>query len=215
MTREEILEEYNKNKNLSGADLSWADLSGVNLWGANFSGANLSKVDFSGADLSWADFSEVNLWGANFSGANLSKVNFSGVNLWGAINLPSQFCSNLNILKFQKGKLTAFKYLNLNLKSPYEHFQYEIGKEYICENYNTDERILCSRGFNIATLEWCLQNTGCNITDYVYIEVEFLAEDIVAIPYNSDGKFRVKKMKIVRQIPKEELEELIKPLYPK
>ena len=184
MTRDKVLAKHNKDKDLTGADLSEVDLTRVNLSGANLTGANLSEAD-------------------------LTRVNLSG-----AENIPFQFHSNLNILKFQKGTLTAFKYLNSNLTSPYKNFQYEIGKEYICDDYDNDERILCSKGFNVATLEWCLQETNCDVKNKVYVEIEFKAEDIIAIPYNSNGKFRLKKMKIVRQIPKEELEKLIKPLYP-
>ena len=111
-------------------------------------------------------------------------------------------------MKFQKGKLRAFKHLNGN-KSPYENFEYKIGKTYICKDYDSDERKLCSKGYNVATLDWCLKDTNYNLSK-TYIIVEFEAKDIIAIPYNSDGKFRVKKMKIVRKLTKKEKEKLVK-----
>lgn len=186
MTREEILNKYKKDKNLSRADLS----------GANLSGANLNWADLSGAKLNGADL--------------------SGAKLIGAINLPKEYQSCLNILKQQKGKLIAYKYLNKNWESPYQKFTYKIGETYTCEkeNEDNDERILCSKGINVATLEWCYRDNFNNIEDCIIIEVEFAVKDIIAIPYNSDGKFRVRKIKVLRQIPKEELEEYFKPLYP-
>jgi len=129
-------------------------------------------------------------------------------NLRNAENLPLSFKSDLNILKFQKGKIRAFKYLNGN-KSPYEHIEYKIGKTYICKDFDDDERKLCSKGYNVATLDWCLRDTNYDLSK-TYIIVEFEAKDIVAIPYNSDGKFRVKKMKIVRKLTQKEKEKWIK-----
>ena len=54
-----------------------------------------------------------------------------------------------------------------------------------------------------------LQDTGFDLSK-TYVEVEFDAKDIVAIPYASDGKFRVQKFRVIRKIPKKELEKLIK-----
>ena len=98
--------------------------------------------------------------------------------------------------------------------SPYQNKEYKIGETYESENYSDDERVLCAEGLNVATLDWCLRDTNCDLTK-TYIEVEFDANDIVAIPYNTNGKFRVKKFGVIREIPKAELEEYIKPLYPK
>ena len=59
--------------------------------------------------------------------------------------------------------------------------------------FDTDERILCSSGFNVATLPWCNANKG---PGNIIVEVEFYAKDIIAIPYATDGKFRVKKLRV-------------------
>jgi len=120
------------------------------------------------------------------------------------------------ILKIQKNKLIAYKYLYGN-HSPYKNFKYEIGKTYQIKTSDceTDETILCGPGLNVATLEWCLRDTNCCINPNIsYIEVEFDPKDIVAIPYNSDGKFRVKKLKVIRKLSEKELEKALKPLNP-
>jgi hypothetical protein len=126
--------------------------------------------------------------------ANLREANLGEADLWGAKNLPSQFACELNLLKFQKNMLLAFKYLNGQV-SPYQNFTYKIGETYICEDGNSDERILCNKGINLATLEWCLMETNNDISK-TYAIFEFYPFDILAIPFNSDGKFRVKKLYI-------------------
>ena len=147
-----------------------------------------------------------NLWGANLREANLWGANLSGANLWGAKNVPPLYADNLNLLRFQKGKLRAFKYLNGD-ESPIDDnkITYKVGKTIIEKDYDTSDLVLCSRGLNVATLEWCLREG--NIGENTFIEVEFLAKDIIAIPYNTDGKFRVRKLKVIRKIPKAELKK--------
>ena len=164
------------------------------------------------ADLSGANLYRANLYGADLSGANLCGANLYRANLCGAKNIfPKIFRNALSILKHQTGKLKAFKYftkLDGRLISPYQHTDYVVGKTYIADKYNTDETELCGEGLNVATLEWCLRDTKC-AKNIAYCEVEFYASDIVAIPFISDGKFRVKKMKLVRIVPWEEIKNII------
>ncbi|MBU0977996.1 MAG: pentapeptide repeat-containing protein [Nanoarchaeota archaeon] len=147
---------------------------------------------------------------ANLRGANLWEADLRGANLWEADNVPSIFKTDLYILKAQPGKLRAYKFLNGD-KSPYQNFKYEVGKTYTADDCDDNELVECSRGINVATLDWCLRRTNGDLTK-TYIEVEFLAKDIVAIPYFSDGKFRVRKVKALRKLNKKELKEYLKPI---
>jgi len=101
----------------------------------------------------------------------------------------------LYILKEQspRTKLFAYKFLNKNLISPYQNFQYEIGKIYTANEVDTDERHACGAGLNVATLAWCKRNMN---PDSIIVKVSFYAKDIIAIPFATDGKFRVKRMKV-------------------
>ena len=185
---ESIKELAGKNKaNLGGANLVGANLREANLGGANLGGANLGGAD---------------LWGSNLMGANLV----------GAKNLPSQFKSDLNLFKWQSSKLLAFKYLNGDV-SPYQNFKYEIGKEYSVEDGSSDDRILCDKGINLASLEWCLRETNCE-SSKTYAIFEFDPKDILSIPYNSDGKFRVSRARYIRNLTEKEIKKAIEPLYP-
>ena len=139
---------------------------------------------------------------ANLSEANLRGANLSEANLWGADLLP-----DLYILKFQPPKtiLRGWKYLR-DGKSPYQSAEYEVGKVYTEKDFSTDERITCNRGLNVATLQWCLNDSP---SDVEFIEVEFYAKDIVAIPFATDGKFRVKRFKVLRKIIRDEAEKIV------
>ena len=188
----DVLFEYERKNNSMKLTLEVAVSRGKNLSYANLYNANLSNADLSYADLYNADLSK-----ANLSNADLSKAK-GNIKLWR---------NELSIIKQQDCLLKAYKYLNGN-KSPYQSFKYEIGKEYTFDDLDTDETVMCGRGGNVATLEWCLRDTNCDL-DKTYIEVEFHSKDAV-IPFSSDGKFRVRKFKILRKLTKKELQAFLK-----
>ena len=128
-----------------------------------------------------------------------NKKNLRGANLSGA-NLLLNIC-NLYSLKLltKSTKLRYWKYLE-DGKSPYQKFPYEVGKEYTFDEYSDNERELCAKGGNVATLQWCLRD---NTEADEFIEVEFQVKDIAAIPYFSDGKFRVKRFKVLCKLNRE------------
>jgi hypothetical protein len=184
--------------NLRSADLSFANLSSADLRSANLRSANLSSADLSSADLRSADLSF----------ANLSSADLSFANLRSAKNLSYKYHDSLNLLRFQKGKLVAYKYVNSDMKSPQNgSLHYEVGKTIKEDDYQTDDTILCDKGLNVASLEWCLREGSFGSP---IIEVEFKASDIVSIPYNTDGKFRVKKLKVVRLLSEKEIIKMLK-----
>ncbi len=171
--------------NLSGADLSGANLSGADLYGANLYGANLYGADLSGADLSGAYLYGANLYGADLSGANLS----------GAKGINKYLTTPLYSLLDQTGEIIAHKLVNADGLAPFNGgITYEIGKEYEEPSANTDENEQWAKGLNVATLDWCIKNwsSGQRI-----LLVSHTVADIAAIPIASDGKYRVKKLKVV------------------
>jgi len=198
---------------LQSADLQSADLQSADLRYADLRYADLQSADLQSANLRYADLQDADLQSADLQSADLQSANLQYADLQGAKNIPSQYCTSLSILKSQKGLITAFKYLDKGMISPYQNHEYKIGETYETDKYDTDERVLCGEGYNVATLEWCLRDTDCDL-DRIYIEVEFMASDIVTIPYNSDGKFRVRKLTVVRKLTEKELKAAIKPLYP-
>ena len=188
------------NADLRNAYLCNADLFYANLRNANLHNANLRNADLRNTNLHNADLSNANLRNANLSNANLTDIKICNI-----------YRSNLNILKLQKNNIFVFKYLRKNLKSPYQNFQYNIGKTYISENSNNNEFIQCGAGINVATLEWCLTNCDNNFDNFVIVECEVNPKDLI-IPFNSDGKFRIKsggKVKINRILTEKEIEKIL------
>jgi hypothetical protein len=205
------------------ADLSYADLSSANLSYADLHSANLSYADLSSANLNYANLSSANLSYANLSYANLRYANLRYANLSSA-NLRSAdlrsadlsyakykeplFLPDLYSLKLlpQDTTLTFWKYLK-DGKSPYQHVEYEVGKEYRFDDANSDEKELCAKGGNVATLIWCLKDS---LEADEFLEVEFKVKDICAIPYGTDGKFRVKRFKVLRKITRKQALAILK-----
>jgi len=208
-----------KEANLRGAaffraNLSAADLSGANLQEANLRGANLKAANLKRANLQGANFRESKLWWTNFERADLTRAKFEwadtrGANFSGArIENTTGIIPDLYILRMQQPniKLRAWKYL-YNGKSPCQGAKYEVGKTYTEQNYSRDERNQCDRGLNVSTLEWCLRHSSGYKSEFM--EVEFQAKDIIAIPFATDGKFRVKKFRVLRKISRREAEKII------
>ena len=182
---------YLRDANLRGADLQGAYLQGAYLRDANLRGADLQGADLQGADLRGAD-----LRGANLRGADLQGADLQGAYLRGAENFDkSRWLPDLSLLTNQtpNTKLYAFKFLHSDFTSPYQNFQYEIGQNYEADEVNTDEFHDCGAGLNVATLAWCKRNMN---KGQIIIKVSFFVRDIVVIPFSTDGKFRVRKMKI-------------------
>ena len=202
-----------RDANLRGANSLCADFRGVNLRDANLRGANLRDADLQDANLRGANLRGTDLRGANLRAANLRDVDLRGANLRDA-NLrdakykePLFICDLYSLKLLPKNTiLTYWKYLIGGL-SPYQDAKYEIGKEYKFKDYDSDENKQCGLGGNVATLMWCLKD---NLAVDEFIEVEFKVKDIVAIPYISDGKFRVKKFKVLRKINRKEAVRLLK-----
>jgi len=89
ITREEVIELYQKGESLNFYDLSELDLSGLDLSGADFTMARCEKTNFSGAvlrnvkfykntSLQEADFSDADLTEAQFEFLVLQKAKFAG-----------------------------------------------------------------------------------------------------------------------------------------
>ena len=139
--------------------------------------------------------SRANLTWANLTGADLTRANLTWANLTRAKNISPERFTPLLMLKDQIGPIRAYKLVKANMEGSYNgDIRYEIGGEYTEQSPNTDPQEQCGRGINLATLDWCLKE-WCH--GYRVLIAEFFAEDIAAIPYGTDGKFRVRRCRIV------------------
>jgi len=212
-----------RNANFSGSMYTYVDFTGAMISGAvfhhtyfncvNFQGANLQLADFTDSTLIHVNFNYTDLNGAIFKCAHISDINFRNATL---DNITFKHTKNkifpeifpdLYLLKMQspETKLKAWKYLLNNSTSPFYEYRYKVGKTYTEKIYSTDEKLDCSMGFNVATLQWCLKNNEHKTGKF--IEVEFSAKDIIAVPFATDGEFRVKKLKVLRKLTRKQAEK--------
>jgi hypothetical protein len=190
--REALEAAVSSDANLGGANLRDANLRDANLRGAYLGGANLG-----GANLRDAYLRDANLGGAYLRGAYLGDANLRGAYLRDAKGLNSYAVNDLLILADQVGKIRAYKLVSREGIGPFNGgITYEVGQTYSVKDADCDSDTQCGPGINLATLPWCIQNwsEGMRI-----LLAEFSAKDIAAIP-NGDGKFRVHKAKIVKEL---------------
>lgn len=190
---------------LRGADLGEADLREANLGEANLREANLGEADLGGANLWGADLGGADLREANLGGADLGGANLGGANLGGARGFAPERVNDLLILLDQVGPIRAYKLVDSGYRSPIQSsgkLTYRVGDTVEAEA-DPDPSVQCGRGVNVATLPWCLSNWR---SGYRILVCEFKRSDIAAIPVG-DGKFRVGKCKVVREIDQDQIYE--------
>lgn len=181
--------------NLSGSCLTGANLSQADLRGASLSDAYLVKANLSGADLSRADLSGADLSGADLSLAELFQADLSGTILTGAIGLDIYKMTPLMMLLDQPGEIVAYKLINHRREGPFRGgVRYDIGKEISVDDADENPHHECAPGINVATLDWCLREWK---PGFKILKVSFTAADIAAIPITTDGKFRVRRCRVV------------------
>ena len=171
--------------------------------GADLGDANLWAADLGGADLGGADLRAANLGAANLGDADLGDANLRDANLWGAKGLAPERVNDLLLLLDQVGPIRAYKLVDSAYQSPIQSsgkITYRMG-ETVEAKADTDPDTQCGKGINLATLPWCLKNWQ---SGYRVLVMEFKKTDIAAIPIG-DGKFRVSKAKVIREIPEVEV----------
>ena len=193
---------------LCGADLTSANLSGAYLCGADLSSANLSSAYLCGANLCGSDLTSAYLCGANLTGAylcgsDLSSANLCGANLSGAKHFNPWRADALRILLDQPGKIRAYKLVTSECRSLMVHggsgtpLDYSVGMKLEIADASTDEAVQCAAGISLCDFTFA----ACNWREGQRIMLcEFTRNDIAAIPHGTDGKFRVKKCKVVGEV---------------
>jgi hypothetical protein len=184
-----------RGADLRSADLRGANLRGANLYGADLRGANLSSAYLRGTNLSSADLRSADLRGTNLSSAYLRGANLYGADLRGAEGFSPERYTPLLFLHDQPGPIRAYKLVNEHDEGIYNGgLKYVIGEFVEVSEFNTDITEQCSAGINLATLDWCLREWR---EGHKILICEFTAADIVAIPTATDGKFRVRRCKVI------------------
>ena len=174
-----VLEQHRKWLAREGgrkADLRWADLSGADLRWADLSGADLSR-----ANLRWADLS-----GADLRWADLSKAT--------GLLSPVEFI----IERFEKtdAGIVVYKTFNEIYAAPND---WKIEPDsIITECVNFDRCTDCGSGINVAPVDWIYENHPVGRVWKCLIEWSWLSG--VCVPYNTDGKIRCSRLRLIEPV---------------
>jgi hypothetical protein len=171
MTRDEII----KNKRgLIGAYLRDADLRDANLSSAYLIGADLRDADLRDANLSSADLRDANLSGAK-----------------GLLDPAEWIIENFEITHHG---IIVYKTFG-TVYNPNKDWVVNEGK-IIEEVPNTNRQDECGCGVNVATLAWVRRHTCRTATIWkcLIVTIDLLG---CVVPYNTDGKFRASRVKLL------------------
>ena len=195
------------NADLTDAVLTGADLTGAVLTRADLTDAVLTGADLTDAVLTGADLTRADLTRADLTRADLTRAVLTGAVLTGARGMNPNRLSPLRLLREQPGHIRAYKIVTsagegiCSRRDGHTPITYAVGESYAVEGADTDETRDCGAGLHVATLDWCLREWR---EGYRIFVVEFEASDIAAIPIASDGKFRVRRLTVVREVSAEE-----------
>ena len=101
--------------------------------------------------------------------------------------------------------MKKYKVLNANMISPRQNYQYEIGKQYHCDDFDTDTTDDCSRGFYATDIDGLPYTFRCTTEQRVF-ECEVSGRSVEIPPY----KCRYENITLVREVEKSEIVELAK-----
>ena len=124
------------------------------------------------------------LW-ENKEGANLWRANLQGADLYGA-DLP--FSVEIGNIYY---KSVNFDGKNITSPTFDSTFKWKIGMIYKCDNFNDDIRLACAEGFHLFTKVQAERWEGNAL-----MKVQVL-KGKVCVPIQSDGKFRVERLKVL------------------
>jgi len=94
----------------------------------------------------------------------------------------------------------GYKYLKADGTSPYNGFAYDLeNKRQLKTNLDEDANKDCGEGWNLATLQWIINNT--NIMDKIIVEFSIPKKARIVVPSNSNGKFRTDIIKLKKVHP--------------
>ena len=175
-----------------------ARAKGADLRGADLRAADLRDADLRGAYLGGADLRDAYLRDADLRGAYLGGAELRAADLRDANGIHPARVTDLAILADQVGKIRAYKLVTSEGYGPFNGgVKYEVGETLKARDADTNADAQCGAGINLATLPWCLTNWR---QGYRVLLCEFTAKDIAAIPTATDGKFRVSKCKVIREV---------------
>jgi uncharacterized protein YjbI with pentapeptide repeats len=191
--------------NMSDTNMSGADMRDTNMSGANMSGADMSDTNMRRANMSDTNMRDTNMSGANMSGADMRRANMSDTNMSGA-NMSANLSQTKGIKDMSKWFSENFKnntkgyivYKAIGNTTYNLNQNWKIKKgEYLTENVNFNPTFECGCGVNFGTMDY-IYNNYKEAKEIWECLIEF--QDLIStvIPYDTDGKGRCGRLKLIR-----------------
>ena len=144
------------------------------------------------ADLCGADLSSANLYHADLRDANLSSADLSGAK--GLLSVKDWL--NANFKKNKKGYIVYKAEGDTYYPAP-KHWK---NSRFITEVVNPNRTNECGCGVNFATKKWIYKHYP-DISGNIWLcRIEWLDLGSLVVPYNTDGKARCARLRLVKQV---------------
>jgi len=195
---------------LEGANLERANLISANLERASLEGANLSSADLERASLERANLERANLEGANLERANLERANLEGANLSSATGLLSASAWMEKHFSREENNdgYIVYKAAGETYFSAPPSWRIETNA-IIKEVPNPCRTTSCGSGVNFGTARWVLlAYENSRVTVWRCLLAWSDLPDVV-VPYNTDGKARCARLKLLEEITLQELAAVV------
>lgn len=189
-----------KNSNLNGSNMINLEAVHTSIVNTSLCNCSLLKSKFTECDLSYSNLKRANLSDAVFKKTIFKKTLMSDsilndTDLSECIGLVSQAEFIKKNFEFTDEGMLVYKtfceQFGVN-----KNWDLEPGT-YISENPNPNRTNTCGCGINVAPLKWCEESTKNEIWECL-IEWKDLAG--IVVPYDSDGKIRAERVKLLRKI---------------
>jgi len=175
-----------------------------------FSNCTLIASNFQNCIFKWSSFNNCNLRKINFTGSKFDQFSIYDSNTFG-INLSNTFgllkqSKFLNKFKKTNDGIICYKTFNCSYKSN-QNWKIE-ENSIIEEEVDFDRWNNCGCGINVATKKWVKYFARTSHVDgLLYKKLDIWkclipndATPTIVVPYNSDGKFRVGKLKLLKKV---------------
>jgi hypothetical protein len=115
-------------------------------------------------------------------------------------------CRLGNALAARKGGRTMYKVLKRvdgRLLSPFQNYEYEVGKEYVCEDFDSNPENVCSQGLYATSIDGLIYSFR-NLPEHCVYECEVSGRKVEIDQF----KRRYEKIRLVREVSRKEIKQL-------
>ena len=185
------------------------------IWATSFKRSKISKTNFTDANLEMNSFDEAEIRECDFTNSIWSRCSFTGSSFSGSKGLISSIDYLEKTFKKTEQGYIAYKKFGqfYNIPNYWDIREGSILDEVINSNRFED----CGAGINVSTLNWLDEHLIFAATLYGFsakdktgiweVLIPFKWLSGVCVPYNTDGKIRCERVKLIKELTKEELDK--------